>query len=366
MSERQLQLPRFIMNTFQSILIVGGCGFLGHHIVDHLLARNDDTKIYVMGRSNSQRRRHRVEYLEGDLLDDRSVQSIVIINTVAPITYPLKGTPDFHYKINVEGTANLVRAAIACPNTAAFVYTSSAHTLLETDYLNAKESDPVDESPDGRRYPTTTKAIADRLTRSSNNDLPINAGGLRTACIRPCAMFGENDSQLLLTMLNQLQENRQGYQIGSNSALYDFVYVGNVAEAHIKAAEALVGEAAQGAEPGKQVGGESFFITNDDPRQFYGFMRLVWQATGYDISNLTPTIIPSKVALAAASASDWATWAFTLGGSSSFSPSKEDIEHLCLNRTHDISKARRLLGYSPTVTIEEGTRRGVRSFCYDY
>ncbi|KAH0279610.1 NAD(P)-binding protein, partial [Aureobasidium melanogenum] len=212
------------------ILVVGGCGFLGHHIVKHLLARKDGTRIYVMGRSNSQRRRHGVEYLEGDITDDTSVQSVVnsvkpqvIINTVAPITYPLKGTPEFHYKVNVEGAANLIRAAAACTNTVAFVYTSSAHTLLETDYLNAKESDPVDESPDGRRYATTTKAIADRLTRSANNDLPIDAGGLRTACIRPCAMFGENDTQLLLAMLNQLQENRQGYQIGSSSAWYDFV-----------------------------------------------------------------------------------------------------------------------------------------------
>lgn len=179
-------------------------------------------------------------------------------------------------------------------------------------------------------------------------------------------MFGENDSQLLLTMLNQLQDNRQGYQIGSNTALYDFVYVGNVVEAHIKAAEALVREAAQGAETGKQVGEESFFITNDDPRHFYDFMRQVWQAAGYDTSELTPTVIPSEVALATASAGDWATWAFTLGRSYSSSLSREDIEHLCLNRTHDISKARQLLGYSPTVTIEEGIERGVRSLCYDY
>ncbi|KAG9762552.1 hypothetical protein KCU73_g1863, partial [Aureobasidium melanogenum] len=167
-------------------------------------------------------------------------------------------------------------------------------------------------------------------------------------------------------MVRYRTENCQGYQIGSNSALYDFVYVGNVAEVHIKAAEALVRAAAQGAKPGKQVGGESFCITIDDPRQSYDFMRQVWQATGYNTSNLTPTIIPSKVALAAASASDFATWAFTLGGSSSSSPSKKDIEHLCLNRTHDILKARKLLGYSPTVTIEEGIWRGVKSLCSDY
>ncbi|KAI4717342.1 NAD(P)-binding protein [Aureobasidium sp. EXF-10727] len=356
------------MTILQSVLVVGGCGFLGHHIVDHLLAKDDGIKVYVMGRSNAQHRRTRVEYLNGDLLDEASVQSVinsvqpqVIINTVAPITFPLKGTPELHHKINVGGTTNLLRAAAACSNTAAFVYTSSAHTVLVTDYLKAKESDAVDESPDSRRFPTSTKAIADRLTRQWNNDLPIQSGGLRTATIRPCAMFGEYDAQLLPTMLSQLEQNRQHYQIGSNTALYDFVYVGNVAEAHIKAAEALVREAAQGVAKSKQVCGESFFITNDDPRHFYDFMRQVWQASGYDTSVLKPTVIPTSIALAMASASDFATWAFTFGSSPSPVLSKEDVEHLCLNRTHDISKARELLGYSPAITIDEGIRRAVKS-----
>ncbi|KAI5247878.1 NAD(P)-binding protein [Aureobasidium subglaciale] len=323
-----------------------------------------------MSRSNNQHRRSGVQYLEGDLLDEKSIKSVfdaampqVVINTVAPITFPLKGSPESHYKINVDGTTNLLRAATACKDTAAFVYTSSAHTLLATDYINAKESDPVDESPDGRRYPTSTKAIADKVTRDSNNDLPIDVGGLRTATIRPCAIFGEDDSQLLPTMLSQLEQNRQNYQIGPNTALYDFVYVGNVAEAHIKAAEALVREASVEAEEGKQVSGESFFITNDDPRHFYDFMRAVWQASGYDISRLNSTIVPTSVALTLGSASDFAAWMFTLGSKSSRSLSKEDVEHLCLNRTHDISKARGLLGYVPIVTVDEGIKRAVKSLC---
>ncbi|KAG9519406.1 NAD(P)-binding protein, partial [Aureobasidium melanogenum] len=356
------------MAQLQSLLVVGGCGFLGHHIVDRLLATDDNIKVFVMGRTNANHRRPEVQYLQGDLLSESSVQSIfdqvnpqVVINTVVPITFPQKATPDFHYKINVEGTSNLLRAAASCAATTAFIYTSSAHTVLATDYTNAKESDPVDDDRNSRRFPTSTKAIADTLTLAANNQLPIDAGGLRTATIRPCVIFGEDDSQLLPTVISQLQQNQQNYQIGHNNALYDFVYVGNVAEAHILAAQALVCEAARGVEEGKQVSGESFFITNDDPQHFYDFMRKVWSASGYDVSKLKPKVIPTKMALGLGTVSDLATWAFTLGRKSPSSLSRESIEHLCLNRTHDISKARVRLGYTPTISVDEGIRRGVQS-----
>jgi len=356
------------MTNLHSVLVVGGCGFLGHHIVDCLLARNENIQISVMGRSNTRHRRHQVQYLEGDLLSERSIQSIfrqanpqVVINTVAPITFPQNGTPDSHYQVNVDGTSNLLRPAAACPFTAAFIYTSSAHTVLATDYTDAKESDPVDDHCDSRRFPTSTKAIADAATLAANNALRIEAGGLRTATIRPCAMFGEDDSQLLPTVLSQLDHGQQNYQIGHNTAMYDFVYVGNVAEAHILAAEALVRESAEAAEEGKKVSGESFFITNDDPQHFYDFMRKVWSASGHDVSELKPRLIPAKTALGLGSASDLATWAFTLGGKSSSSLSRESIEHLCLNRTHDISKAKTRLHYTPLVSVDEGIQRGVES-----
>lgn len=133
------------MTNLHSVLVVGGCGFLGHHIVDRLLAKDDNIRISVMGRSNARHRRPRVEYMEGDLLSESAVQSIVhkvkpqvVINTVAPITYPQSGTPDSHYKINVEGTSDLLEAAAACPATAAFIYTSSAHTVIANDYTDAK------------------------------------------------------------------------------------------------------------------------------------------------------------------------------------------------------------------------------------
>lgn len=200
------------------------------------------------------------------------------------------------------------------------------------------------------------------MTLAANNSLPIGAGGLRTATIRPCAVFGEDDSQLLPTVLSQLENNQQNYQIGHNTAMYDFVYVGNVAEAHILAAEALVREAAEEAEKDKQVSGESFFVTNDDPQHFYSFMRKVWSASGYDVSKLESTIISERIALGLGSVSDLAAWVLKLGGkSTSAGLSRESVEHLCLNRTHDISKSKTRLHYTPSVSIDEGILRGVKS-----
>jgi sterol-4alpha-carboxylate 3-dehydrogenase (decarboxylating) len=358
------------MTKLQSVLVIGGCGFLGHPIVDRLLLKDKNLRVSVMGRSNALHRRPQVEYLEGDVRSEDAVQAIfrqvkpqVVINTVSPVTFPQDGTPESHFKINVEGNLNLLRAAASCPATSAFIYTSSANIVLATDYTGAKESDPVDYDRNSRRFNTSTKAIADAATLAANNSLSIKAGGLRTATIRPCVLFGE-DSRLLPNVLSQLDKNQQNYQMGSNTAFYDFAYVGNVAEAHILAAEALVRETFERPEKGKQVSGESFFVTNDDPHHFYDFLRKVWAASGYDVSKLKPRVIPTNIALGLGSASDLATWAFTLGRKSPTSLSRENIEHLCLNRTHDISKARNRLHYTPLISIDEGIRRGLRSLSY--
>lgn len=292
-----------------------------------------------------------------------SIKPQGIINTVAPNIYPLQETPKFHYKINVEGTKNLIRAATACSDAAAFVYTSSAYTVLKTNYLNAKESDPVNESPDCPRFHTTTKAIADRLSFSANDDLPIEVLHLldRVLCSAKmtfnsslaCSISYKKivkdikSAPTLLCMILSMLATWQRHTLGLPKLLCVKLH---------KEQKKKVDKLAE----------SPFFITNDDPRHFYDFVRQVWQATGFDTSKLARTIIPSKVALSTASAGDWTICAFALEHPSISSLSREDIGHRCLNRTHDISKAKKLLGYSPTVTIEEGIQRGVSSLRHDY
>ena len=290
------------------------------------------------------------------------VKPNIVFNTACPITFPYSGTPEYHHRINVEGNTTLIRHAVASPSVAAFIYTSSALIIAAPEYTNATEEEPILQSdPSGQKYYNSTKAVADALTRRANNDLPPDKGGIRTATIRPGSIYGEDDVQLLPSVLGQLDSGSHRFQLGSNTSLYDFNYVGNVADAHILAAEALVRESTSPAPSHKRVSGESFIVTNDDPRHWYDFMNKVWAASGYDVTSIKPWIIPTWAALTLGSVSDWVVWAATLGYKKPQMLSREAVEYLCLNRTHDMSKAKERLGYRTRVSVDEGIERGVKS-----
>jgi sterol-4alpha-carboxylate 3-dehydrogenase (decarboxylating) len=75
-------------------LVVGGAGFLGHHIVRELLADPSCTSVAVMSRSPFQRRYDNVTYFIGDITNPKEVELVmsqvkphVIFNTASPHAY---------------------------------------------------------------------------------------------------------------------------------------------------------------------------------------------------------------------------------------------------------------------------------------
>ncbi|KAF4554065.1 Sterol-4-alpha-carboxylate 3-dehydrogenase-like protein [Elsinoe fawcettii] len=353
----------------QSVLIFGGNGFLGQRIAQQILNRKDGTKVAVVGRSQ-QKTQPGIEYHVGDINSESSVRNIfdkvqprVVFNCVAPISFPRTGTAETHYKINVEGTTTLLRAAAACPSTVAFIYTSSALMLVKTEYSNANEDSPINMNTEDGRFWETTKAVADNLTRRANNTLPPSQGGIRTATIRPCAIFGENDKQVLKTIMDQLEASTHKVQLGNNTSQFDFVYVGNVAAAQILAAEALLKEAEADAAGTKKsqarISGEAFIITNDEHTGWYDFCQLAWSQAG-NVENVPKYVVPTWAALSLGSVSDWTVWLATLG-STRPNLTRDSVEYVCLNRTHDCTKAKERLGYRPLVSIEEGVKRSVKT-----
>ena len=64
--------------------------------------------------------------------------------------------------------------------------------------------------------------------------------------------------------------------MGDNTNRADFVYAGNVADAHVLAADRLRSDAAH------LVAGQVFFITNGDPVPYWNVPRMVWREMGDD------------------------------------------------------------------------------------
>ena len=148
-----------------NVLVIGGCGFLGHHIVS-LLHSTYTSTISVLDLTTTRNRRPEsdgVSYYDGDItsLDSllpifQKVKPDVVIHTASPTL--VGGNKELYYKVNVQGTKCVVEA---CQKTGvkALVYTSSASVVSDnaTDLINADERWPIIPPAAQTEYYSQTK-----------------------------------------------------------------------------------------------------------------------------------------------------------------------------------------------------------------
>jgi len=79
-----------------------------------------------------------------------------------------------------------------------------------------------------------TKVAAETMVLKANGQ-----GSLLTCAIRPAGIFGPGDRQMISGFYGVVKNNQTKFQIGDNSNLADFTYVGNVAHAHLLAVDKL-------------------------------------------------------------------------------------------------------------------------------
>lgn len=360
--------PTQSSNSLGSVLVVGGCGFLGFHIVRRLLQDPDCSTVSVLSRDPNRNRLPGVSYRAGDISKPETIQPLldelkprVIIHAAAPSGHAVTGNASVYQETNVDGTANLLACAAKTPSTVALVYTSTAIVIVGSEHNFANESSPVLNASSKENEYAKTKAIADTLVLEAN-DLGNESGkGLRTACIRLTAMYGERDTQITPNLLGLLRRGENRFQLGDNSNLFDWVHVENAATAHVLAAKALLAESASPEEEdkGAKVSGEAFFITDDAPLPFWDLPRKIWAAAGHPISPDKVWVIPTKWALRSAVAVEWIVWALSLGMKRPQTFSRQAVEYCCLTRTFCIDKAKERLGYVARGNVEEGVRQAV-------
>ncbi|KAF2400519.1 C-3 sterol dehydrogenase/C-4 decarboxylase-like protein [Trichodelitschia bisporula] len=353
-----------LQGSLGHVVVVGGCGFLGHHIVQQL-SHNVETRVSVLDLFTNRNRidSPRISYYDCDITNLETVREIfaktkpdVVIHTASPVFSGPQN--ELMYRVNVVGTDNLLKAAQEY-GTRAFVYTSSASAIMGpvgTDIINADERWPVVYGDAQPEYYTTTKVLAEKAVLAANR----TPATLLTCAIRPAGIFGEGDVQALPGMLTASRKGQSKFQLGPNNNLFDFTYVGNVAYAHLLAAVALMHTHKLSVAPldSERVDGEAFFITNDQPVYFWDFARTVWREAGDKVA-VDPSkiwILSTSLGLLIAGIMEWIFWIF--GKTPNLDRSK--VRFSAMSRYYSIDKAKKRLGYEPIVDIEEGIKRGMK------
>lgn len=313
--DRQVMIPKICLGTSdrkRTVLVTGGSGFLGQHIVKLLQEGTEnvkeirvfDTRPYKNNLEHSQ-----VVPIRSIVGDIRSLSDLreamndvdMVIHTAGLVSFGTFPQTALMQEVNVKGTANVIQAAVE-QNVSTLVYTSTVDVVIGFEEIfNGDESLPVPSKFLFPGYPTT-KYQAEQLVNAANGRILAkgDANRLHTVCLRPNVMYGEGDPYFVINGLRAAKESGGILtSVGDGSAKFQQAYVGNVAWAHLCALHAVM------EDPG--LGGRNFFVTDDTPlMNSFVFMKPFLRCRGFDLSE---NAIPYRLVYAVYYCIDWVLWA---------------------------------------------------------
>jgi nucleoside-diphosphate-sugar epimerase len=318
-------------------LVTGGGGFLGGAIVRRLRARGDQVHSFSRG-SYSELAALGVTQHCGDIADAIAVSRAaagcdVVFHVAAKAG--VGGRYRAYHRANVLGTANVL-AACRHHGIPRLVHTSSPSVVFDgRDMAGVDESVPYPAHYEAA-YPHT-KAVAERMVLTANN------AALTTVALRPHLIWGPGDNHLIPRILARARAGRLR-RIGTESKLIDSVYIDNAADVHLLAADRLA--------PGSAIAGKAYFISQGEPVPLWDLVNRILDAA--DLPRVTRSI-PAGLAYRVG----WLLERmYDLCHPHGEPPLTRFVVHeLTTAHWFDLGAARRDLGYTPQVSLDEGLRR---------
>lgn len=316
------------------ILVTGGGGFLGSHVVEALLARGHQVR--SIGRSPQPENAARgVEVIPGDLRKPedalKAAEGCEAVFHVAAKA-GVWGRHQDYFFANVISTRNVL-AACQKQGVGYLVHTSTPSVVFNGEPLAG-----ADESlPYGKKFPChypATKAQAEAEVLA----LPAS-GSIRVCALRPHLIWGKGDPHIVPRLVQRARQGRLR-PIGDGQNRVDITHVKNAAHAHLRALDALQSGKAHG---------RAYFISDGKPVVLWDWIRSLLQRLG------EPPLkkpVSTQTAYRVGAALEFIWKAFGLKSE----PPMTRFVAVELSKDHwfDISAARRDLGYAPVLTPEEG------------
>ncbi len=300
-------------------VVTGGAGFIGSHLADALLARGEVVRIadsFITGRrENLAALRATVDLVEGDLADPAVAERAVVgadyvLHQAAIPSVPRSvADPLGTHRANVDATLQLLIAARDA-GVKRVVYAGSSSAYGDTPTLPKHEAMP----PSPLSPYALQKLVGEQYMR-----LFTTLYGLETVTIRYFNVFGPRQdpsspySGVIALFVTALLAGQPPTITGDGEQTRDFTYVDNIVDGVLRAAT------------GPGVAGEVINVATGRQISINELARTLASVIGVRVA---PVHMADRAG---------------------------DVRH----SVADISKARRLLGYEPSVDLEEGLRRTV-------
>ena len=217
------------------VLVTGGAGFVGSHIVDGLLARGHD--VLVVDDLSSGARSNLspdAELVDLDVADEalvgvaKAFRPDVISHLAAQASVPVSmANPALDARVNILGGLNVLRAAMET-DCGQVVYVNTGGALYgEPEYLPCDEDHPIRPISAYGLSKWTSECYFRTLLPDS---IPLKV--LRLANIYGPRQDPHGESGVIAIFARRMLKGEQVTINGDGEHTRDYVYVGDVAEAH--------------------------------------------------------------------------------------------------------------------------------------
>lgn len=235
----------------KKVLVTGADGFIGSHLVEHLLSCGYQVKAFVLYNSfNSYgwldtlppHILDQIEIFTGDIRDPNGVRVAMegvdmVFHLAALIAIPFSyHSPDSYVDVNIKGTLNVLQAARML-QTERVLITSTSEVYGTAQYVPIDEKHPFQ----GQSPYSATKIGADRIAESfyRSFDLPVSI-------VRPFNTYGPRQSAraVIPTIITQLLNGMEEIKLGDLTPTRDLVFVKDTVRGFeaIARSEACIGE----------------------------------------------------------------------------------------------------------------------------
>ncbi len=222
------------------ILITGGAGFIGSHILAQLQGRRD-MDVVVFDNLSSGSKEHvpaGMELVEGDVCDEAAVDALfadhhfdAVIHLAAQTMVPTSvEQPVLDCRINLEGVLHVLEAC-RIHDTGHILFSSSAAVYGDNFHIPLKETE--------RLVPTSPYGIT-KMTTEHYLRVYHELYGMDATVFRFANVYGERQGEKgeggVVSIFCKLLSQRQGITVfGDGNQTRDFVYAGDIAQAIIRA-----------------------------------------------------------------------------------------------------------------------------------
>ena len=232
-----------------NILVTGGAGYIGSHVVEILIKKNK--RIFIVDNLSTGYKKlinKKAKFFKTNILDTKKLREIIIQNNIDSIIHLAANLiigegekkPKKYFKNNVIGTQCILDAIIGT-KVKNFLFSSTAAVYKDGMYRVTENSPIKPKSVYGK-----TKLKAENLIKSKCKEQKVNYGILRYFNIvgaSPSGKYGlinisdhlfKNFSTQIIKKYPVLKIYGTNYDTKDGSCIRDFVHVSDIAEIHEK------------------------------------------------------------------------------------------------------------------------------------